>query len=516
MRRLLLGARWVWRHPLVWLLPSGWGLLTWLLYDLTPLVVPVHRFGSQQDSIPGWSVADGISANGNVFVTAPEDHFGWGRRSGYPGREFGGPVCVWNVREGRMIRQFAAKDDQVLNLYLSPDGAWLSMRRNRKTEIYLVDGGERFAFDDDDYGEPCPANSGRWVVYRHKQSLERFDPRSQIVATILDFPDHDFKHPHRGLIQGLLHGFSQDDRWLVIQPCTDGSESHLVLLDIETGSVAAKLDITALMNQRKLVGYPWAIRDAKITRDKKALGFTLGADLIVLEIATGKCVLSVPNVAWLGWDASQKNVIVHRYRNRFVKDGEPSRLESWSAGTGERRHYWEIPSEPVVPMYSSFRAISPAPWDDGLPALSPDGSRMVWASYHSTITELGPDERDRDTDGRGHVFFQEGKPKRCRVTDCHYLIRLMSTRDFSELARWRIEVDDEPSVTPTLKWCPVGHRLFLSDDHVVEIWRASPRSLSQSAGIAMAPTWLLGCSWYLLSCWRSRRRDTISRNAGAA
>jgi hypothetical protein len=493
MSRFVVALRWLWRHLYVLLLPITWGALTALIYWLTP-IAPAQRFqlhstamelGQYQpgDRIPSFVIVR-TSADGRIVVTAEKPFLAMMRSR--QGPLYYGPVRVWDVQEGKLLTEIATKDDSVTNLEVSANGSWLSMDRNGATEINRIVDGKKSTFAEK-YERLCHSNSGRWVAYRNENALELFDPGDETVQTIFAHSPGDFNSFESSVIRGRLHAFSDDDRWLAIQCWLQtGREGSLVLLDVDEGCIVARFHIES------------SIDNLKIARDKKTLAFTSGWELVVMDIEKDERLVVIKDAKLLGWDEWQKNVIVFRQGEPWREDGELSRLETWSLTRGKREREWAIPKAPLQSKYAYLnfgRHLERNQiWDNGLPALSPNGSLIVWAGYHQTETPVNSDF-----------------PGAICLSDRHYNLRVLNTLDFTDVGQWRIDVAwAAPSEVPMMKWSPVDNRLFFSDHHQVEIWNVPPRSLSQSAGVAMVLTWLVAALAFVVQRWFTRKRNKIT------
>jgi hypothetical protein len=487
MYRFVEAGRWIcaWaRRPVVWLALLTWGVLTTLVHLMTP-IAPLYRFeppGPTAELHPNYpvplferhTVVIGNSVDGNVFVTAKEyiSHRGH--------LDHSGPIRVWNLREGKLINEFATEEDYVRDIKLSPDGSWLCIN---DTELYDVVGGRKATFARWDR-DLCWSHSGEWIAIWKDNTLQFFDPRTQEFTSYRD----NLASERPSLSFHGLAGFSADDRWLIVRAGSQtGGQQHLLLLDVSDGSIAAKVRILS----------DYAASDVTIARDSKTLAYKAGAELVVMDIAKEQCLLAMRNATWVGWDATQRNVIVFRY-GPIPGDAEPSRLESWSLETGQRRAVWPVPEVPKEGQ-SGWR-MWPT-WTDGWPVLSPDGSRILWADFHQK--QVTPPAWQAKLNGW---------LKRPQPSGRYFDVRVLNTKSFVEEERWQIpcKLIPQTKTSVTFDWKPGGDRLFVSDGYQTEIWRVPPRSLRQSIGVALILIWIPGVLWYMIRHWRQRKRDTIS------
>src|SRR5262249_31634336 len=114
MWRLLVPIRWLWLHPLAWLLPITWGSLTVLVHQLTP-TEPVIRCRLEEPPLPegewGGREIAAISADGSRLATFHNRHHPNGPDWVFRARN--GPIRVWDVHQRLIVRELGSQDDAI-------------------------------------------------------------------------------------------------------------------------------------------------------------------------------------------------------------------------------------------------------------------------------------------------------------------------------------------------------------------------------------------------------------------
>lgn len=450
-----------------------WAALSGVVHLATPvepicrveMLTETNEFGTFLPQVAATSNDGRIVATvqkESPLLTAPP----WGSNIGLRG-----PIRVWDLGTGKRINEFPETQGYVPPFRLSSDGAWLIF--DEPHVVYHVATGKKTELKEFIFSEMCQSHNGRWVACWQYDSLWYYDLEAEELSGYHQPVPRIDEH---GAARSF-HGFSEDDRYLILRTDDRKGGRTLWWLDFEEGVIV----------KQAAIAQHWQ-DDLKIARDATmfvAWERNPQADArCSFHVDRGKRHINLWHATWLGWDRTQEHFLLCR---RGSVHGEFARLERWHILSQQHVAEMQLPAPVRVgkPFWLPAQLA---------PALSPDATRIAWAEYKQA-EPLSP--------WMAKVRSWVGLPPPSN----YYDVRILDATTFREIERWPIDTEyHDWGYSATLQW--KGDRLFFYDGKHAQLWNAPPKTWSQSMGIALALVVLLAAAYRAVRAISSSRQSS--------